>query len=601
MTPFLSLSRATRKFTGLVSPWTPHAQFLAAGVAFALGWWGWELVIPARSYGDHVSNLMRTLQLVTLQFPLQTTNMSATGVFTSIPIPWQLQLARVLLPAVTLMGSLHLIVGAATRPFRLALLPRLRHHIVVLGASQMTEAALLKLAAHDRRIVLLAPGVAASRRDTLESYGLTVVDAAPTDAAALRSLNIKDALAFIIAGPDELENLSLAALALSATQGRPKTTPDLALAVLLDREDVARELDGALDGVARARSVRYQRLCPDREGLRLELARHAPVFTRASPESGSHVLVVGLAGRWEQALAQIILATQDHPTRAPFFTLVVDETEARKFADWRAVRPDIDLIAQFEVLVAATGWPQEAICADLVTRAGPPDLVVVMREDLDAIAAALALRGPTNPLGAAHTPMLVRQGREDRLLAALGDLDKGQRDLTRMAAFGGLVREETLDQLLDRKRDEIPVALHTQYLESARSLQPGSPAALKIWDDLPENLREANRSAASHMPVLFASRGFQIIEASAGTPAALDSADIEWLARVEHRRWMADRIDHGWRSGSPRDDARLIHPSIVDYETLSDSEREKDRANIRALVEALARAGKILTRREHER
>ena len=97
--------------------------------------------------------------------------------------------------------------------------------------------------------------------------------------------------------------------------------PPVALAVRIDREDLANELDAALDGMSGRRHVRYRRLCPDRDGLRIELARYAPAFLKQDRNAPSHALVVGLQGRWEQALAQIVVALQDHPAKRPVVTL----------------------------------------------------------------------------------------------------------------------------------------------------------------------------------------------------------------------------------------------------------------------------------------
>jgi hypothetical protein len=47
---------------------------------------------------------------------------------------------------------------------------------------------------------------------------------------------------------------------------------------------------------------------------------------------------------------------------------------------------------------------------------------------------------------------------------------------------------------------------------------------------------------------------------------------------------LADRIERGWRSGPERDNARLIHPSIRDYDRLSEQEKEKDRQAVKVLA-----------------
>ena len=72
--------------------------------------------------------------------------------------------------------------------------------------------------------------------------------------------------------------------------------------------------------------------------------------------------------------------------------------------------------------------------------------------------------------------------------------------------------------------------------------------------------------------------------------------ELELLARLEHDRWMRDRIADGWSYGETRDDARKLHPSLIAYDELSEPEREKDRDAIRDLPRMLAEAGFSISR-----
>ena len=51
----------------------------------------------------------------------------------------------------------------------------------------------------------------------------------------------------------------------------------------------------------------------------------------------------------------------------------------------------------------------------------------------------------------------------------------------------------------------------------------------------------------------------------------------ETLARHAHEVWQQQRHADGWRFGPQRDDARRLHPSMVPYEELPESERQYDR------------------------
>jgi hypothetical protein len=194
--------------------------------------------------------------------------------------------------------------------------------------------------------------------------------------------------------------------------------------------------------------------------------------------------------------------------------------------------------------------------------------------------------------------MLVHQSKEDRVLYRLGEIRIAERDLTRLVAFGGLVRAESIDRVLDRAGDEVAIRLHAHYLDAAKTLPPGSPAALATWDGLTENLRDANRVVADHSPILFAAAGLMIARSEERTEvAAVTPDELERLAMIEHRRWMADRLDHGWRRGAIRDDRLMLHTDFVPWDELSDSDKQKDCNSVRALIASLAEVGRVLVRK----
>lgn len=593
MPSLIAISRAASRISSVVTRSRGELQFFAGLAALGLGFWGWSIERPATDWASYTNNAFRTLQLITLNFP---TNFDGQ-------IPWQLQLARLMVPLVAILASFNVLMGTVTRPLRLALLPRTRGHVVVCGDTKLTEAALLKLAERGREIVIVTPAISSARRDMLESQGLTMVEADARRDGALRHLSLRSAAALFVTGADDLDNLNLAMSALVSAEERLAGLPPLILAVMIEREDLAIELDLALDGVARRHQLRYHRLCPDREGISLELARFAPVFTKPAPSEPSHVLIVGLAGRYEQVLAELLLCTQDHPDQSPLFSFALTEKEARGLEAWRVDRPDVALVVRFEIMIREEGRvPADPVLSDWHQRNGKPHLVVVMGSDADAMAAAFVLRRPHSAAGTDDIPILVRQEREDRLLQSVDSAGQVGSQKARLIAFGGLIRAESIERVLDRKGDEAAMALHAGYLaaEFGRSAQ-SSETALRQWDALSETLKEANRSAARHLSILLASAGLETIERANvernGWPAVeLAPGQIEHLAKVEHRHWMASRIDQGWRSGPARDDSRRLHPAIVPYDELSAIDKQKDRDTVRRLIDIQSSRGLVLSR-----
>jgi hypothetical protein len=142
--------------------------------------------------------------------------------------------------------------------------------------------------------------------------------------------------------------------------------------------------------------------------------------------------------------------------------------------------------------------------------------------------------------------------------------------------------------------DKLARAFHELYRNSQRSSGELTDAAQRPWSELSEDLRNSNRASAAAAPVQLAAMGLAI--APAGAPDAvsvLENAAVERAAEIEHERWMAHKVSSGWVYGPVRDDCAdpPIHPSMVPWADLPETERDKDRVRIRRLPEVLATAG----------
>jgi RyR domain-containing protein len=292
------------------------------------------------------------------------------------------------------------------------------------------------------------------------------------------------------------------------------------------------------------------------------------------------------------------VATQDHPDKRPVLTFAVDQREADALERWRKSHPQLDMVAEIVVLMRDDDaiLPSDEEIKTWRERYPSPQLAVVLHEDADAIATMLALRRPGNPFGTEAAPILVHQSKDDRLLTVIGHTKVGDRDLTNLVAIGDLVRAETIERILDRKGDEMAAALHAHYLAAANRLGVGSQAAIDAWENLPENLRDANRASVEHAPLLLAAAGYKLVPKGEIQSVTPSEAEIELMAKVEHRRWMADHIERGWRFAQTRDDRLMLHPDLVPYEALSENGREKDRNAVRTLSSVLEKEGFAIVR-----
>jgi ryanodine receptor 2 len=66
---------------------------------------------------------------------------------------------------------------------------------------------------------------------------------------------------------------------------------------------------------------------------------------------------------------------------------------------------------------------------------------------------------------------------------------------------------------------------------------------------------------------------------------------VERLAANNHDHWALQRIAEGWRFGPGRNDKAKIHPDLVPYDELSDSEKEYDRRSVVETLKAIITLG----------
>ena len=71
----------------------------------------------------------------------------------------------------------------------------------------------------------------------------------------------------------------------------------------------------------------------------------------------------------------------------------------------------------------------------------------------------------------------------------------------------------------------------------------------------------------------------------------------EALARNTHDNWARQRMADGWRKGALRDDARQLHPGLIPYEELAESEKKYDRATAMETLKAILALGFRITKK----
>jgi hypothetical protein len=129
---------------------------------------------------------------------------------------------------------------------------------------------------------------------------------------------------------------------------------------------------------------------------------------------------------------------------------------------------------------------------------------------------------------------------------------------------------------------------------------PESNPSLVPFDDLPDDLKNANWDSAASIPRKLARVGYTVHRVRRGAePRRLEltAEEIEEMSIMEHARWNWHMLLQGWVYGpKPKDKDRETTPYLVPWSELEDSIKEYDRENIRLIPELLAGIGHEATR-----
>lgn len=141
-------------------------------------------------------------------------------------------------------------------------------------------------------------------------------------------------------------------------------------------------------------------------------------------------------------------------------------------------------------------------------------------------------------------------------------------------------------------RKTLPPALAAaSVVDLAKSLRGGGSATAGVdwfvldryWAKLPEWMRESSRDTVRHLPIKQRAIDKDLFV------QALSDDEKDTLSRIEHTRWVAERLLSGWRYAPKHPDNanKRLHHDLVMFEMLGEQSRQKD-ASIIYILRLLA-------------
>lgn len=538
-----------------------------AGVAFVLGFVGlWLHQLGQGEPWSWPDAIYFVIRLFTFEVDVDNTTADP---YVFDPENWPLQVARFLAPATLAFAVVKGVMLVLASNYNLWRISRWRGHAVVCGAGERGRRLALALRQEGWRVAVIERDADCDALADIRKAGCRVVIGSVTDPARQAEARLDTAGIIAAVTPCPESNLQV----VLAASRRDNTLPVRALAYAprsfaaifenqspFSRIEHGREC-GFFDHDAAAARLLVQRYVPDLVAL-LYRERRPP-----------RVLVVGDGEVIPELLGLLVTQCQFADTGLPRIEVFTADEDALA-REFPLRHPELVLVADLR--------SQQMSLAQLLRMELPPigdvggafDLAfAACREDVDTLALARNLAQQEDRIGGPVVAGLRPSSPLYRLITdAANQRVSGVilHDLVEMGCSADIVLRKTLDEEARR--------IHELYVagELNKGRQLGETSALVPWEELPDGMRQSNRSQADHVAI---KRRTLAISA---TPVT-----IEALAEAEHRRWMAERIVAGWRYAAKREDRKRLHPSIRPYGDLSEAEKDKDRNTVKAVAAAM--------------
>jgi hypothetical protein len=301
------------------------------------------------------------------------------------------------------------------------------------------------------------------------------------------------------------------------------------------------------------------------------------------------VVVIGDSPLVEHIVLQVASRHRQSGKSGPREVTVLHPTADAEVATIRNRHPSL------EQSVALTGVekPLDAplVAASGVISGGRAMLVYVCAtDDATGVEVALGLKIAARESGTRIVVCAARSGGLASVLTGRNSLHGSLEGPSALAIITVLTLGPetcTSDLVRNGRSEQLARAVHDDYVLQRRAhgeLTDDDPA-LASWEDLLPDLKRSNRDQAEDMCAKLSAVGCDLEPSYTIEPSVFQftADEIELLSKLEHERWMHERLKAGWTLGPTRDPVRKKSPDLVPWEELTQESREKDREAIRRI------------------
>ncbi|MBI1347956.1 hypothetical protein GC163_16905 [bacterium] len=364
-------------------------------------------------------------------------------------------------------------------------------------------------------------------------------------------------------------------------QHAPQTSDDTLLVFILGGEAFAEELTLQIGALAHFRNCRRTRVVvalPQADAVRNRcLARHGTLGPAPADSSQESVHISRAVDEWGAHRLRPLPYWQTQDS-AGVVSHAVEYVVNLTFADSPGYPVDESFWG---------GW--DASLADPHVQ---PVIVISLPEDRQSFDVAMQLSERMSRVHARPVPVYLRLAKQPAFSKFLSTIHAQDSQRPLAIPFGSYEKSVRLNTLSHANQEQLAKQFHQDY--QSHYCGTDRIGSCADWERLATTYRQANESAALHALIKLHSLKMRHVSRSRLSAAETsriverpEPEEIELLAKMEHNRWMADRLLDGWRWGPVRDEAGKQRPQLVPWQFLSEEERDKDRTQVLTIFRVL--------------
>ncbi len=205
----------------------------------------------------------------------------------------------------------------------------------------------------------------------------------------------------------------------------------------------------------------------------------------------------------------------------------------------------------------------------------PNVIYICNTSDTDAITFARRLR---YLMGENSIPMVACLLQQNMLIQLL--IENSEMHNSGIHLFPLIDKTCNTRQIVDEQHDNAAKIIHKMYYDDQIALgeTPESNSSLIPWENLSEDMKDSNRGQADHLSIKLRAIGLTLKDVlNMSEPLSFSPQQIRLLAKMEHQRWMADKLLDGWQATTGKKDPKQkLTPLLIDFDDLPEDEKDKD-------------------------